>query len=198
MEKNIFVITVVVLGFLGGFLLSYRNWTSSLSDQSQLVEVVSSSDGRVYKVRDLGDKEEAARTLGVISNNMDSLISHLSVTYPDREETINLKKAWSPSRVSELAETSKDLTSYTLNKESLVVCIRDKKTNDIENIDTLMFVVIHEAAHMAVPIDPKTGERHEGHGKLFWETMRFLLRESIKIGIYTYKDYGDDPEHIVE
>lgn len=156
--------------------------------------VKSSVDGNTYLVRDTPDKKRAADMLGRVNMSIQKLITHLASEFPDEEITRNLKKNWNPSNITELSHTKGKTTSYTINKTSMVVCLRDKTTEDLEKFNTVMFVVIHEAAHMAVPIDPATGRPHEGHGKIFWTTMKFLLQESIRIGIYTYQDFGESPE----
>ena len=49
-----------------------------------------------------------------------------------------------------------------------------------------MFVVIHELAHIIT--------KSIGHTDEFWENMKFLLKISIKLGIYQEVDYKNKPE----
>ena len=43
-------------------------------------------------------------------------------------------------------------TSYSINKgEEIVFCLRCKKTNQLHNINELMYVAIHEISHVACP-----------------------------------------------
>lgn len=151
-------------------------------------------DGNDYLVRNMPDKQVAADTFGRINVNIQRLIDHLRENHPDREVTRFLAANWDPSRVTELRHSRGEVTSYTVNKKSMVVCLRDKETEALEAFNEVMFVVIHECAHMAAPIDPTTGRQHEGHGKIFWDAMRFLLGEAIRIGIYVHKDYKSQPE----
>lgn len=79
-----------------------------------------------------------------------------------------------------------DFTSYSVNKgEELSLCLTSKKTKELHNINLLMYVVIHELAHIACP--------EIGHGPLFKKIFKKLLEESIKINIYNYEDYNNNP-----
>ena len=66
------------------------------------------------------------------------------------------------------------------------MCIREKTSNKLVPINTVTFVLIHELAHIATT--------EIGHTPLFWNNMRWLLKESVKIGIYDYIDYNNDPQ----
>ena len=59
--------------------------------------------------------------------------------------------------------------NYTLDKTVIYVC----PDNDM---DAMMFVVIHELAHIA--------NKEYGHHAMFWDTFRDLLDYSEEIGIY--------------
>jgi len=89
-----------------------------------------------------------------------------------------------------IMETGADekYTSYTVNKgERIVFCLRFKIINTIHDINTIMYVVIHELAHIGCP--------EYGHTPLFKEIFKFLLIESSKIGIYTLIDYRKNPQN---
>jgi hypothetical protein len=78
-------------------------------------------------------------------------------------------------------------TSYTVNKgEKIYFCLRSKVLNEIHDMNTLLYVVIHEMAHVACP--------EYGHTPLFYSIFRFLLQVSIKIGIYKDVDYRFKPQ----
>ena len=83
------------------------------------------------------------------------------------EEIEMLIQRFNPDNISESTPDNK-YTSYSVNKgEKVIFCIRDKKNNEIINCNTLMFVAIHELAHiMTISI---------GHGEDFWNNMKYLL-----------------------
>ena len=79
-----------------------------------------------------------------------------------------------------------DLTSYSVNKgEELAFCLKSKKTGNFHDINLLMYVAIHEMAHMACP--------EVGHGELFKKIFRFLTLEAIDFKLYNKIDYRDNP-----
>ena len=106
--------------------------------------------------------------------------------YPDDPRTIRLTKNYKPENVSEAVRNTKN-TSYSVNKgEKVVLCIRSKKDHRIEELNTLMFVTIHEMGHLA--------SKTVGHNDEFWTNFKFLLEESIKIGIYKKVNYSEKPK----
>ena len=76
--------------------------------------------------------------------------------------------------------------AYSLNKgEELSICIRDKDTEEFMDNNIIMFVAIHEIAHIM--------NEETGHTPAFWDNMKFLLQEAISLGIYKYTDYSAQP-----
>jgi hypothetical protein len=83
-------------------------------------------------------------------------------------------------------EGGNDLTSYSVNKgEELVFCVRSKTNSQIHDINELMYVAIHEVAHIGCP--------ETGHTRLFAKLNLFLLRKALDFGLYQYKDYSANP-----
>lgn len=106
------------------------------------------------------------------------------------EHTYSLKrlKYWDNTFVFENIKESwkNDSTSYSINKgEELVFCIRDKINNSIHDINTLMFVAIHELAHII------TDELQ--HTQKFWNNMKSLLKRAELLGLYQNVDYSINP-----
>ena len=68
---------------------------------------------------------------------------------------------------------------------------RSKTTEQkIVKKNTLMFVALHELAHViSVTI---------GHNDEFWTDFKFLLKEAWEIGIYKKQDFKNKPKDIVE
>ena len=73
-----------------------------------------------------------------------------------------------------------------ISEEELNTNPKFKSIDDFEDINMLMFVAIHELAHIATD--------EEGHTDAFWENMKFLLEEGINIGIYIQQDFTQNPE----
>ena len=53
------------------------------------------------------------------------------------------------------------------------------------DMNTIIFVSIHELAHIMTP--------ETGHTPLFWDNMKYLLEKASSIGIYNPVDYSKDP-----
>ena len=94
-----------------------------------------------------------------------------------------------------ISEGALDLryTTYTIDKQDIHICLRTRdKFENIYDIDLLMYVVIHELAHLCNY--DKNGSPIIGHGFEFKYIFKFLIEESIKIGIYKYTDYARNPK----
>lgn len=144
-----------------------------------LIKVKSMKDNRQYIVRDLPNAIDAANKLSFINNKVLLLINHLDES---KESVIRLKNNYKPESLSENKKDSIH-TSYSLNKgEKISLCLREK-SNDIlfEDDNTIIFVVIHELAHLM--------SESIGHTKEFWDNMKYLLEEARKLGIYKVIDY---------
>ena len=154
------------------------------TDMFHLQCIVSTVDGNKYCVRERKNMKKAANLLANTTEKMKSLVEHLSVTYPDNETCILLKKKFNPKKIKEILPTS-EYTAYSENKgEKIAFCLnKDGKENVNNLIDqhTLMFVALHEMAHLCT--------KSIGHTDEFWSNFKFILIEAQKIGIYNPVDY---------
>ena len=100
-----------------------------------------------------------------------------------------MDKNFRPDNISE-SNPGNMYTSYSINKgEKIVFCIRHKHAEingKLVDINTIMFVAIHELAHLMT--------KSIGHTPEFWDNMRFLLKHSIELGIYKYVNYSENKE----
>ena len=157
------------------------------SKNNELSYVESRIDNRKYLVRNVKDKQAAADLLSKMRISIDKLIDHLEIHYPNDPRVKRLVKKFNPNRISESLKGSK-YTSYSVNKgQKIVLCLRSKDHQQkLTDLNTLMFVVLHELAHvLTVSI---------GHTKEFWSNFKFILKEAVKIGIYENIDYGKNPK----
>jgi PDZ domain-containing secreted protein len=148
--------------------------------------VRSGIDNRVYLVQNLPDKQQAADLLASINVDIIKLLKHLTQKFSDNEDIKYLIKNFDPNNVSESGR--RDIyTSYSVNKgEKIVLCLRSRDTtNELEDKNIIMYVVIHELAHLMT--------RDVGHTAQFWENNKLLLKEAINVGIYTRVDFDNSP-----
>jgi hypothetical protein len=153
---------------------------------NNLTYVKSERDGKKYKVRNIKTKVEAADLLAELRERLEKLSNNLKNKYGKKNQCINLiQKRFRPRNISEVPEHSKN-TSYSVNKgEKLVFCIRPKDEREaFHEINLLMFVAIHELAHV--------GSISIGHNDEFYDNFVFLLKEAIEIGVYQKIDFDRD------
>ena len=147
-----------------------------------IVIVRSSIDNRNYICRKMEDAHLAADKLAEINKRSLQLIN--CVKHSKRDNIERLKQRYNPGKLSETGLNA-EYTSYSVNKgEEISICVRNKD-NTFVDINTIMFVVIHELAHViTISI---------GHTKEFWDNMKYLLEEGEKCGIYKPINYNKYP-----
>lgn len=147
--------------------------------------VTSKADNRKYLVRKLPDKQEAADMLGRVSIDCHKLIDHLKEKFETNKDVKRLVRNFNPDNISE-GSSDNGYTSYSINKgEKVILCIRQKDNNKLVDYNVLMYVTIHELAHLMT--------EEVGHTKMFWDNFKFILTEAVNIGIYNKVDYAKEP-----
>ena len=145
--------------------------------------VKSTVDGNEYYVRNLDDKVEAANKLANLSQSLLRLLE--SVKDNNKKGIDRLIKRFDPKNITENIPGSL-YVAYSVNKgDELSICIREKKTEKFLDQNTVIFVAIHEIAHIMT--------ESTGHTEEFWNNMKYLLKEGIKTGIYEEIDYAKYP-----
>jgi hypothetical protein len=160
-------------------------------NKSNLKYIESSKTGTKYLVQNNKYKKETAELLEKVISNMYKLKNHLINNiekYPNfKKYIIQLNEKLNEERTSiyENKENS-DLTSYSVNKgEEVIFCLKSKKSKKNHSINTIMYVAIHEMGHLGCP--------EIGHTSLFNKIFKFFLEESVKLNIYNYVDYSNQP-----
>jgi predicted metal-dependent hydrolase len=178
----------IILTLILIFLILYFIYINLYSNDNLIYEKAT-FDNDYYWVRNMTDKSQAANILAVIKSNMNKLIDYLQKNINQFPEHMsNIKDLIKRTRKIYIMETPKDekFTSYTINKgEKIVFCLRSKILHHIHDINTIMYVVIHECAHVMC--------EEYGHTKRFKEIFKFLLVQANKIGIYNITDYRKTP-----
>lgn len=152
------------------------------------VECFNDLDHKKYLVRNLPDKDEATKMLSLIESTLKKLVNRLLNDESVKENAdmfSYIQKISEKMDDVEIQESTADskYTSYTVNKgELLVFCIRSKETSEIHNFNDLLYVAIHEIAHIGCP--------EVGHTDLFFEINTFLIDKAIEYNIYKYTDYS--------
>lgn len=152
------------------------------SDAFNLKCIVSDVDGQQYCVRERAKLELAADLLARTTVKMKGLVKYMKKEYGDRENVKRLVNGFRPKKIVEILPTSK-FTAYSENKgQKLAFCVTKTKLGDqLIDENTLMFVAIHEMAHIAT--------KTVGHTDEFWGNFKFMLQSAVKMGIYKPKNY---------
>lgn len=171
--------TFIILILFGTiFYLSYL-----YNYYSKLTKIKSTFDSREYYVQDKDDALEAANLIGQIREKIITLIEHLKKSYPNDERTQRLSNNYRENSLKEGVSDPR-YTSYSVNKgEEIVLCIRNK--DKLMDLNTMIFVVLHELSHLA--------SESIGHTDEFWTNFRWILEESINIGVYQHQEFNKKP-----
>ena len=150
--------------------------------------VKSDIDNEDYLVQDRENKNEAANMLAKIKENILLITSYMKNNinnYKNNELYINrLNNRIYQTKFSE-GQGLAGYTSYTINKgDEIIFCLRDVN-GKMHDINLVMYVVLHEIAHVACP--------EQGHTELFNKIFAFFVQIGISIGIYQRIDFYNTP-----
>ena len=160
----------------------------SESDVFNLRCIISTVDGKKYCVRERENVQKASNLLAQTTEKLGYLVQNMKRRYSSRENVKRLVENFNPTTIKETLPTS-EYTAYSENKgEKIAFCLNKQKHNNDNLIDsnTLMFVAIHELAHLMTAAI--------GHGEEFWSNFKFLLENAVELKIYTPIDYKKEPE----
>jgi hypothetical protein len=157
------------------------------SDTFNLKCIVAHRDGNKYCVRDSDRIQESVELLAEAVERMKRTVAYVKEKYPNDERVILLVKNFNPRRIVETLPNSEH-TAYSEDKGAkLAFCLRKYKDQmQLIDINTLMFVALHEMAHLTTT--------SIGHKKEFWDNFKWLLEQATKVGVYKTVNYAENPE----
>lgn len=177
-----YVIVTVIFAMLGFFVIKYFF-------MDNVAPFVSQYDGQNYEVRKVGDinnRQTAADYLAIINAKINKLVNYMNLhNLPDVDTAKRLYHRWMSIELKETNSTEKS-AAYTLNKSSEIrICIRDQHGN-FENINTSMFVILHELAHVA--------SISYNHTEEFKNNFSYITHLASSLGIYKPEDFTKNPK----
>ena len=184
--KETLIVLVVAL-VVGVSIYLYFSARYFVNEDRDLKCIISTVDGNRYCVRDQRRIQDAADLLARIADKCSALVAFCAETYPDDDRVQRLVQNFDPERIMETLPTSEH-TAYSENKgEKIAFClhVENDEVSPLIDEDTLMFVAIHELAHVA-----SVGV---GHKTEFWDNFKFLLESAKTAGIHQPVDYGATP-----
>jgi len=148
-----------------------------------LISVKATTNNEKYTVQDNENKQENANKLGIISNNIRILQRHYNKveTDPIMKRKLQKLNKFNPNNISQNIKNTNS-TSYSINKgEHIVLCLRSRDgENRLHDINTIMFVVLHELAHVITD--------SIGHTLEFKSNFKYLINRAIECEIYKKED----------
>ena len=182
LDKQSILLYVIIVFVLVMCLKIY-----SESDAYNLKCIISDVDGEKYCVRENSKMSLSADLLATVTQNCKKLVVYCAKKFPDDEKYQRLVQKFNPTKISETLPTS-EFTAYSENKgEKLAFCLnKEKNGTKLIDINTLMFVAIHELAHVMTTT--------EGHKQEFWQNFKYLLEQAKEANIYNPVDYKKNPE----
>lgn len=177
------ILVILIVTFIG---LSF--WCLYRKGHDNFTTVSSSLDGKSYQVRNNYSEEEKKRTadyLARVSDRVDKLVKYMSDNnLPSKEIANRLETRWRGCVLKETASNERS-AAYTVNKgQEMRICTRTSG-NKLENINTSMFVIIHELAHLM--------SNSYGHGAEFKDHFNYIIHLASSIGIYKPQDFTNTP-----
>jgi predicted metal-dependent hydrolase len=165
-----------------------------IKDHHESVLIKSNIDQMYYSVKNDKNKQVSADTLAILNQRIKSLLDFIKGETGDFKDSVKglireytRKGGFSSTNI--LSQNLSDLdTSYTINKgEKIVMCLNSKdKDNKTHDINLLMFVAIHELAHI--------GSVDIGHTTEFKRFFVYLLDKASQGKFYKHVDYSKTPK----
>lgn len=147
------------------------------------IYVVSKIDGKSYKVKNTKLSQESADILATVNQRILKLKGYVEGLDKKPVYTRRLNK-YDTGKISENVLNLG--TTYTLNKKNMYFCLTPRQDDIyVYDINTLMFVAIHELAHIS--------SESVGHTPEFIANFKDLVRHGIAAGVYEYVDYRKFP-----
>ena len=170
------------LGILGGLTTLVYIAPQLLSN----TYVQSTYDKRWYNVKKGPFQEKAADTLAHLREKLEVLIKYILEKDDEHDWHSQIRQI----NLNELREAEEHINhvAYTINKgEAMYFCLRKDGKDDGEinsDMNTLVYVAIHEMAHVVT--------KTIGHTAEFWENQERLLKYASQCEIYTPINYENN------
>jgi hypothetical protein len=145
------------------------------------------TDNRIYNIKKQSPEKDAAALefLSELQNKVTKLVSYMQEnSLPDQFTANRLYNSWAMCQLRETSSFDKSI-AMTIDKGTEIrICIRDN--NKFEDINTAMFVILHELAHiMSVSV---------GHTQEFYQHFYYITHLASYLNLYVPENFMDSPK----
>lgn len=173
MERSFYFYAILLVA---AFLLLRRE---------KMVWRVAPVNGKAYYVKNVSDAKDAANHLATLESRVSTFLKKGEERDKDDPRLVRIKERWTGT-LSEVPPAA-DNVAYSIGKTSIHICVREKNGR-LTDLNTSLFVLIHELAHVATTTI--------GHTNEFWKNMKYLLELAEEVGVYTYVDHDETTESL--
>lgn len=148
---------------------------------------VTASDGTEYMVNPTSPENLAkkAEMLAQCNSTAKKLIDEMNKNnYPSPEVAKRLYERCKNVKINECPDGS---AGYTINKGQ-IICVCCEKDNVINDFKDVMFVILHELAHVM--------SNEYGHGLEFQENFDYITKYAAKLDFWEVVDYSKNNKDI--
>lgn len=175
----IFAIILILL-----LIVLYVNFKK---DKSKVKIIINNREYLVHKYENTFLMQKIAKTIYSLEKDIDKLLLYLKVNeFPHK--TLEIKRLFKRYKrhITDISPSATKHVAYNINKGKVIgLCIY--KDNKFQDYNTIMFVLLHELAHVMT--------KEYKHNKEFWDNFKFLIKQAIKIKIYNYQDFNNKSEN---
>lgn len=178
------MVGLILVSFAIMMLIAYWIWRTWKCRKQPIVQKSSQLDNTSYAVIDSDQAHRSVQIMDELRRRIRLLRDHLcKYAYDPYIRQFCLKEP----HLQWIENPCRCTSSYMLNKgQAIYLCLKSRRVPyDYHDVNTLLYVVLHEVAHMMCP--------EYGHTTLFYQIFDFLLAEAQRIGIYQYVDYEKHP-----
>ena len=148
---------------------------------------IEATNGTKYKVQDNSDQEIQTKKADLLSE-LDSRIRKLVKNceenqLPNKIISERLSHRMEKIEIREIPENEKG-AGYTINKGHIYLCLYDEEKGKLNNIEDIMFVLMHELGHIA--------SVSYGHGTEFKKNFDFIVKLCAKLKLWDKQDYSKE------
>ena len=153
-----------------GLIIFYRYFY----DGTEFIK--SNIDNKQYRVRSARGKEEKADLLAMLNIKLNLIVDTLKNSNQNSPSIQRLVQNWNKGvSIKEIGKMESD-AAYVINKQYMSFCLPENTSKNIDNLNLMTYVGIHELAHVM--------SNETGHGDEFIQNFEFLLNHSKNLNYY--------------